>query len=72
MKMEIEKFYRVGNIEFSNLKDAKKYIEINNNNSYYFGEEEKEEIALGIKSNVDVSIYAKHEFDYFKMKEIIP
>ncbi len=41
MKMEIEKFYRVGNIEFSNLKNAKKYIEINNNNSYYFGEEEK-------------------------------
>ena len=32
MKMEIEKFYRVGNIEFSNLKDAKKYIEINKNN----------------------------------------
>ena len=27
MKMEIEKFYRVGNIEFSNLKDIGKRID---------------------------------------------
>lgn len=39
--MKIEKIYKVENIEFTNLKDAKKYIEVINTNNLYFEEKEK-------------------------------
>lgn len=68
--MKIEKIYKVENIEFTNLKNAKKYIEVINTNNHYFEEKEKEEISLGIKSNIDVSIYINIEFNYLQMKEI--
>ena len=35
-----------------------------------FDEYQQEEIIKGLKDNLDVSIYAKSEFDWEKMREI--
>ena len=35
-----------------------------------FNSEQKEEILKGLKSNLDVSIYAKTEFNEYQMREI--
>ena len=37
---------------------------------YKFNEKQKEEINKGLEKNLDVSIYAKDEFNSYQMKQI--
>lgn len=38
---------------------------------YFFNESKKEEIRLGIENGIDVSIYAKPEFDELQIIQIL-
>lgn len=67
-KVEIKKRYLVNSYSFKTYNEAKKFADIIKDN--YFDEYEQEEICLGIEEGLDVSWFAKEEFNNLQMFQI--
>ena len=64
---EIKLCYKVEDFEFDNIEDAEKFNKIYDK---FKTKEQLQEIYLGIKNKIDYSIYARPEFNSYKMELI--
>lgn len=67
-KVEEITYYKVEDYLFDNEEKANQYCNLIN--QYKFDKEQKKVMKNSLDLSLDISIYAKPEFDYLQMEEI--